>query len=121
MEKFIHFCISLLLITKFIYLIKCNLILISLDYAQNSFLRIPLAQTFHSFLQPHKFVPCFSHLETIRSRIKLFFFFSFSVGKLKRQTLILSREEKMYACIFSSKIKNGSMKFALKIFIFSTT
>ena len=40
---------SLLLITKFIYLIKFNLILISADNIHNSFLKVPFWQTFYHF------------------------------------------------------------------------
>ena len=41
-------CTSLLLITKFIYLIKSNLILITPDNIQNFFLKVPF--TFTDFL-----------------------------------------------------------------------
>ena len=48
-------CISLLLVTKFIYLVKISLILILTTYTF-FFFKIPFSQTFCHFLDPDKFV-----------------------------------------------------------------
>ena len=65
-------CISLLL-TKSIYLIKFNPTLENPEHIQNSFLSVPLPQTFCTFLQPD-FVSYSFHLEIISFRTNQPFF-----------------------------------------------